>query len=103
MEYIENICNEVEKRQRQYHAMAPEIVMTSSFFFEDFEDFAYGCSNEFDSYVYTRGTNPTVGLLEEKLAVLEHGERCKVIRIRNGCHFSCHYHIAQSPRSCVAC
>ncbi|RGD42565.1 aminotransferase class I/II-fold pyridoxal phosphate-dependent enzyme [Erysipelotrichaceae bacterium AM07-12] len=78
MEYIENICNEVEKRQRQYHAMAPEIVMTSSFFFEDFEDFAYGCSNEFDSYVYTRGTNPTVGLLEEKLAVLEHGERCKV-------------------------
>lgn len=78
MSFVDNICNSVEKKERNYHAMAPEIVMTSSFYFENFEEYISACENEVSSYVYTRGNNPTTEMLEEKLAALEGGERCKV-------------------------
>lgn len=78
MKYIDNICNEVEKEERRYHAMAPEIVMTSSFYFEDFNDYVESCKNEVSSYVYTRGNNPTTENIEKKLAALEEGEKCKM-------------------------
>ncbi|WP_245526913.1 trans-sulfuration enzyme family protein [Coriobacterium glomerans] len=58
--------------------MSPEIVLTSSFRFGSFDEYAKSCNDEFDSYVYTRGTNPTTSLLEGKIAELEGGERCKV-------------------------
>lgn len=76
--YEENICNHIEKTKANYRSMSPEIVMTSSFYFQDFDEFAKASSNEFDAFVYTRGSNPTTKLLEDTLAKLEHGERCKV-------------------------
>lgn len=54
--------------------LVPPIHMTSTFTFKDLE----GGSGVFDGsregYVYTRISNPTVDLLQEKIAVLEGGE-----------------------------
>lgn len=78
-EYVENICCEVEKgTQKQYHPMVPEIVQTSSFYYQNYEDFIAASEDEKNHYVYTRGTNPTTEILEKKLAKLESGEKCKV-------------------------
>ncbi|MGC6770353.1 trans-sulfuration enzyme family protein [Enterococcus sp. LJL51] len=78
-EYYENICCEVEKTTgKAYHAMTPEIVQTSSFFFPTYEEFMAASVDEKNNYVYTRGTNPTTEILEKKIAQLEGGEKCKV-------------------------
>lgn len=78
MKYLENVCTEVERNKKIYHPISPEIVMTSSFYFQNFQEYVEACKNEAQSYVYTRGNNPTTELLEKKLATLEGGQRCKV-------------------------
>jgi cystathionine beta-lyase/cystathionine gamma-synthase len=75
---IDDICNATTFNRQDYHPVSPEIVMTSSFRFADFADYVQASQNEFDAFVYTRGTNPTTALLEEKLAELESGEKAKV-------------------------
>lgn len=75
---IDDICNAISFDRPDYHSVSPEIVMTSSFRFTDFDDYVQASQNEFDAFVYTRGTNPTTALLEEKLAKLEGGEKAKV-------------------------
>jgi cystathionine beta-lyase/cystathionine gamma-synthase len=56
--------------------MATPIVQTSLFAFPDFQALLDGLAAEHEHHVYTRGRNPTVELLESKLARLEHGEAC---------------------------
>lgn len=53
---------------------APPIVQTSLFTFPDFRSLVDGLSSEFRTTVYSRGRNPTVQVLERKLALLERGE-----------------------------
>lgn len=74
----ENICLSVEKKQRDYKSVAPEIVQTSSFQFDDFQHYVDVNMNKKSAYTYTRGENPTLTILEEKLAQLEKGECAKV-------------------------
>jgi cystathionine beta-lyase/cystathionine gamma-synthase len=57
--------------------MATPIIQTSLFAFPDFQSLLDGLAAEHENNVYTRGQNPTVELLEDKLARLEHGEACK--------------------------
>ena len=57
--------------------MATPIVQTSLFAFPDFDALAAAHADESHNYVYTRGQNPTVEVLEKKLAALERGEACK--------------------------
>ncbi len=57
--------------------MAAPIVQTSLFAFPDFDSIIKAFQAEHSNYVYSRGTNPTVEVLEKKLAVLERGESCK--------------------------
>jgi cystathionine beta-lyase/cystathionine gamma-synthase len=57
--------------------MATPIVQTSLFAYPDFDTFVAAHSEESRNYVYTRGQNPTVEVLEKKLAALERGEACK--------------------------
>ena len=67
----ENICLSVEKKQREYKSVAPEIVQTSSFQFDDFQHYVDVNMNKKSAYTYTRGgENPTLTILEEKLAQL---------------------------------
>ncbi len=60
-------------------AVSPPIFQTSIFSFDTFDDFQNAISDEVNSYIYTRGNNPTINILEEKLAALEHGEKAKVV------------------------
>ena len=57
--------------------MATPIVQTSLFAFPNFQALIDALADERRNYVYTRGQNPTVEVLETKLAALEQGESCK--------------------------
>lgn len=78
MSTADNICNEVCKHPKAANTMSPPIAMTSSFFFDSFDDYATASDDELRHYVYTRGRNPTTDMLEDRLARLEGAERCKV-------------------------
>ena len=57
--------------------MATPIVQTSLFAFPDLQSLIDGLAAESATHVYTRGRNPTVDVLERKLARLERGAACK--------------------------
>jgi len=57
--------------------MATPIVQTSLFAFPDYDAYLDASAAENKNNVYTRGQNPTVEVLERKLAALEQGEACK--------------------------
>src|SRR5690606_3128635 len=56
---------------------APPIVQTSLFTYPTFEALLDAFAAEHRHRLYTRGQNPTVEILERKLAALERGEACK--------------------------
>lgn len=66
-----------ENREGYFGAIAPPIMQTSLFAFENWDSFIEGITAERAHYVYTRGVNPTTEILETKLAELERGEKCK--------------------------
>lgn len=79
MKDIENVCLEVDELDfEHYNPISPDIVMTSSFKFKDFEHYVDVNSNGEFAYTYTRDGNPTLSLLEEKIAKLEHGEAAQM-------------------------
>lgn len=57
--------------------MAAPIVQTSLFAYPDIDSFSAAAKDEHLNPIYTRGQNPTVEVLETKLAALERGETCK--------------------------
>jgi cystathionine beta-lyase/cystathionine gamma-synthase len=57
--------------------MAVPIVQTSLFSFPDLQSLLDGLAAEDRTHVYTRGSNPTVEALEQKLAALERGGACR--------------------------
>jgi len=63
-------------REPGIEPMAVPIVQSSLFAFPDFDSFVKAGSAENRNTVYTRGQNPTVEVLERKLAALERGEAC---------------------------
>ncbi|WP_090929742.1 trans-sulfuration enzyme family protein [Nonomuraea jiangxiensis] len=58
-------------------AVNPPVFENSLFTFASAEELGEAIMNEDERYVYWRGTNPTVDLLQRKLAALERGERAK--------------------------
>ena len=64
-------------REPGVEPMATPIVQTSLFAFPTFDALISAGAAEYRNNVYTRGQNPTVEVLEKKLAALEHGEACK--------------------------
>jgi cystathionine beta-lyase/cystathionine gamma-synthase len=72
------ICLEDQPaRQPGAEPMATPIVQTSLFAFESVDAFISAGAKESKNTFYTRGQNPTVEVLERKLAALEQGEACK--------------------------
>lgn len=55
------------------NALNPPIFQTSTFVFDSIEHAGMVMNFESDDYVYTRGNNPTLRILENKVAVLEGG------------------------------
>ncbi|MFZ5825431.1 MAG: trans-sulfuration enzyme family protein [Bacillota bacterium] len=60
-------------------AAAPPIFETSTFVFESFEDLEEAFARPEEHCLYTRGTNPTVRVAEEKIAALEGAEHCRLL------------------------
>jgi len=84
----EEICTDLSTGHTNYHGTAsPPIFQTSTFTFDSFHSFTTSAIETVTSFsksqeqranfVYTRGVNPTVHLLEQKLAQLERGDQCK--------------------------
>jgi len=57
----------------QHQALNPPIYMSSTFTFDDLQQADDTFSFRRKAYVYTRGGNPTINLLERRVAVLESG------------------------------
>jgi len=74
MKDLENICLSLENERKEYQSISPEIVQTSSFQFKNYQHYVAVNTNQETAYTYTRGNNPTLELLETKIAQLEKGE-----------------------------
>ncbi len=82
-----------------FNAIAPPIIQTSNFQFDTVDDFRKAIEAEFDTYIYSRGNNPTVDMLRKKLAALDGAEDALVLNsgasaifcavlpfVHQGCH-----------------
>ncbi|AMM50151.1 cystathionine beta-lyase [Rufibacter sp. DG15C] len=66
------ILNELgEDRAAYFNAVAPPIIQSSNFACPTVEDFKFALQHEAEVDFYTRGNNPTVDILEKKIAALE--------------------------------
>ncbi|WP_246792023.1 O-succinylhomoserine sulfhydrylase [Burkholderia perseverans] len=60
----------------EYNEHSEAIFLTSSFCFTSAADAAERFANSEDNYTYSRFTNPTVTMFQDRLAALEGGEAC---------------------------
>lgn len=76
---ISFIINELaEDRENYFNAIAPPIIQTSNFAFEKVDEMRKAFRDEYSTYLYSRGLNPTVKILSQKLAALDGAEDCLV-------------------------
>lgn len=68
--YILNHLGE-EDKSLYYGAMVPPIVQSSNFAFDTVAKFRKAIQHEKNAHLYTRGNNPTVEILRNKIAALE--------------------------------
>lgn len=68
-----------EDREKYFNAVAPPIIQTSNFAYPTVDEFASAIQNEKDEHIYTRGNNPTVNILCQKMAALEGAEDCLMV------------------------
>ncbi len=72
---ISYIINELgEDREKYFNAIAPPIIQTSNFRINTVEELKALFEDEQGGYLYSRGLNPTVDILREKLAALDGAE-----------------------------
>lgn len=75
MEDISYILNELgEGDMEHYRAVSPPIVQTSNFAFRDVSALRKALGDEYHARVYSRGNNPTIDILRQKLAALDGAE-----------------------------
>lgn len=68
-----------EDRENYYNAISPPVIQSSNFAFTDLTTFRQIFPNEMDNHIYTRGNNPTVNILRQKVAALEGAEDALVL------------------------
>jgi len=77
---VSYILNELgEDRDQYFNAVAPPIIQTSNFTFPNVAAMRADLQYEHDRHFYTRGNNPTVKILRQKLAALEGAEDALVL------------------------
>ncbi|WP_371805986.1 aminotransferase class V-fold PLP-dependent enzyme [Candidatus Lokiarchaeum ossiferum] len=76
---ISEILHHLGEENLPFNAMSPPIFQTSIFSFDSYEDYQAALADETHSFLYSRGNNPTVNLVEQKIAALEHGEQAKLM------------------------
>src|SRR5674476_49588 len=73
------ILNELgENREEYFNAVTPPIIQTSNFAFKKVDDLRKAFEDEASAYLYSRGNNPTLKILSQKLAALDGAEDCLV-------------------------
>ena len=73
------IINEfAEDREDYFRAIAPPIMQTSNFAFKTVDELRKSFEDEYSTWLYSRGLNPTVEILRKKLAALDGAEDCLV-------------------------
>ncbi|MBN2174066.1 MAG: aminotransferase class I/II-fold pyridoxal phosphate-dependent enzyme [Bacteroidales bacterium] len=72
-----------EEHEKYFQSIAPPLIQTSNFCYPTVSKMRSALQKEFDTPVYSRGNNPTTGILRKKLAALEHTEDCLVFA--SGC------------------
>ena len=76
---ISYIINELgEDRENYFNAVSPPIMQTSNFVFKKVAEMRSAFADEYSTYLYSRGRNPTVDILRKKLAALDGAEDCLV-------------------------
>lgn len=65
-----------EERNDYFNAIAPPIIQTSNFAFNNFDDFQKAFHDPYNNLFYSRGNNPTLAILRKKLAALDGAEDC---------------------------
>ena len=76
---ISYIINELgEERENYFNAIAPPIIQSSNFAFARVDEMRQAFADEYSTYLYSRGLNPTVDILRKKLAALDAAEDCLV-------------------------
>lgn len=74
------IINELaEQRSQYFNAISPPIMQTSNFAFRKVDHLRKVFEDEQSDYLYTRGLNPTVDILSQKLAALDGAEDALVL------------------------
>jgi O-succinylhomoserine sulfhydrylase len=63
-------------RRTEFNEHAEAMFLTSSFCFDTAEAAAEGFANAEKGFIYSRFTNPTVAMFQDRLAALEGGEAC---------------------------
>src|SRR6195952_3515138 len=76
---ISYIINEyAEDREHYFNAVAPPIMQTSNFIYKTVDEMRKAFADEYSTFLYSRGKNPTVEILRKKLAALDAAEDCLV-------------------------
>jgi cystathionine beta-lyase len=77
-EQDKQICMHYEDDRDRFHgAVVPPTFQNTLFTYPTLGELVDAVQSEKHHYVYGRGTNPTVEIVEKKLAALERGEECK--------------------------
>jgi len=75
MKDISYIINHLgEEREKYFNAITPPLFQTSNFAFSTVDDLKKAIASEKESYIYSRGNNPTIDILCKKIAALEETE-----------------------------
>ena len=86
----------------QYGALTTPIYQTSTFVFDSCEQGGRRFAGAEAGYIYTRLGNPTVSVLEAKVAALEGGEACVAAASGMGAISSCLWSIAGAGKHIIA-
>ena len=72
------ILHHLGEDELPFHAVSPPIFQTSIFSFDSFESFQEMMLAGGGRYIYSRGHNPTVDLVEQKIAALEKAPQARL-------------------------
>ena len=89
-------------KDAQYGALTTPIYQTSTFVFDSCEQGGRRFAGQEGGYIYTRLGNPTVSVLENKVAALEGGEACVAAASGMGAISSALWTIAGAGKHIVA-
>lgn len=83
-------------------SVVPPIYQSSLFTFENWDSIDKAFDDPFNNSIYTRGNNPSVSLVEEKIAILCGGERAKLFSSGMGAISSAILHFVKNGEHIIS-